>query len=235
MSRSMKPETYAEAALTTPLFAGLSAHEAAALLDADGVRVRHYAAGERIYSPTGFSRCLGFLAAGSARVVKTAPDGAQGGMPMSVLHAGELFGAAALFTGEPCYVADIHAQVSTWAVLIEQAALEGMMRADFRVASNYLTYLTARIRFLSARLDGFVPPTVEERVLSYVRANAVDGIYRPEGGLAAMADALRIGRATLYRAFDALVMQGRLTKRGRTLCVGPYAAARGPDGEDLPE
>lgn len=225
MTRSVKPVRYGEQAARAPLFYGVEAEQVERLLALDGVGVRHYAAGETIYSPDGFERCLGFVVSGSARVVK---DCGTGAMPMSVLRAGELFGAAALFTDGESYVADIRAESSTWAVLIPQSALEEMMRLDLRIAKNYIAYLTARIRFLSARLDGFVPPTVEERVLSYVRANARDGAFRPAHGLSAVADALRISRATLYRAFDALQAQGKLYKDGKTLYLPETAGLKPP-------
>lgn len=223
MARSIKPERYYEQAARCPLFCGVEPEQIERLLCLEGVAVRHYAPGETVYSPDGFARCLGFVVSGAARVFKGCANTA---MPMSVLRAGELFGAAALFNGGKSYVADIRAEGSTWAVLIPQAALEEMMRCDLRIAKNYIAYLTARIRFLSARLDGFVPPSVEDRVLAYVRANASDGAFRPEHGLTALAGALRISRATLYRAFDALQEQGRLVKDGKTL--------RLPDGGAQP-
>ena len=55
------------------------------------------------------------------------------------------------------------AQESTWVLLISEEALRSMMQMDFRVTENYLRYLTARIRFLSGRLDGFLPQSVETR------------------------------------------------------------------------
>lgn len=214
MARCVRPEGYVEEAGLCRLFCGVEAETVERLLALDGVCVRHYASGETIYSPEGFQRCLGFVVSGGARVVKGC---ASGTMPMSVLHAGELFGAAALFNGDESYVADIRAEGSTWAVLIPQTALEEMMRLELCIAKNYIAYLTARIRFLSARLDGFVPPSVEERVLGYIRSNAVEGAFRPAHGLSAVADALRISRATLYRAFDELQAQGRLIKDGKIL------------------
>lgn len=214
MSRSTRPEAYIEAAANTPLFFGLESDTIAALLAIDGVTVKHYASGESIYSSHSFSRCLGFVVSGAARVVKNKSEGA---MPMSVLHAGELFGAAALFNGDARYVADICAQGSTWAVLISEEALSAMMRMEFAVAKNYIEYLTQRIRFLSARLDGFVPPTVEERLLDYIRLNSHDGVFRPERGMTGVANALRVSRATLYRACEALQLEGRLIKVGKTL------------------
>lgn len=214
MSRSRNPQTYAEQAVHTPLFCGLSLPDAAALLNTEGVTVQNFVNGALIYSATGFSRCVGFLLTGGAKVMKG--DGDER-MLMSVLHAGDLFGAATVFSRSERYVADIRAQGSTWAVMISEDALRAIMQKDFRVAENYIAYLTARIRFLSARIDGFVQPTAEERVYLRIRSQATDGVYRPEGGLRAIGDALCISRTTLYRAFDALERDGKIVKDGRTI------------------
>ena len=214
MARSTKPEAYLDAAASTPLFIGVEKERIQTLLSLEGVVVRHYTAGETIYSTEGYERALGFLVFGEARVVKCGENGA---MPMSVLKPGALFGAAAIFNGDDSYVADVRAMGSTWAVLIPQQALEQMMRMEFAVGKNYICYLTERIRFLSARLDGFVPTTVEERLLAYVRANAKDGTFVAAYGFTAVAEALRVSRATMYRACDALQAQGKLIKEGKTL------------------
>lgn len=214
MSRSHNPEAYAEQAAHTPLFCGMPTDTVAALLRSEGVSVQNFGNGALIYSATGFSRCVGFLVSGSAKVIKGDDDGR---MLMSVLHASDLFGAATVFSRSERYVADIRATAATWAVMITEDALRAIMQRDFRVAENYIAYLTARIRFLSARIDGFVRPTAEERVYLHLAMQAKDGAYRPEGGLRAIGDALCISRTTLYRAFDALERDGKIIKDGRTI------------------
>jgi CRP-like cAMP-binding protein len=139
----------------------------------------------------------------------------NGRMPMSVLRQTDLFGAASLFHGDEAYVARVAAAESTWVLLIPEEALCDMMRTDFRVVQNYLRYLTARIRFLSGRLDGFLPQSVEERVLNHIKTRAENGLYESEWSVSALADALRIGRTTLYRAMDKLVSEGKIERHGR--------------------
>lgn len=143
-------------------------------------------------------------------------------MLMSVLHAGELFGAASLFGAGKIYVATIRALESTWAVMISESAVKAMMRENTQIAENYMSYLTARIRFLSARIDGFAQGNVEDRVLLYIQRCAVNGIYTPEYSISALSDALCISRTTLYRSLDKLERSGHLVKDGKIirLCKG---------------
>lgn len=124
-----------------------------------------------------------------------------------------------MFCSEDAYVVDITAKADTWALMIPEDSLKTMMRQDFRITENYLRYLTSRIRFLNKRIDGFVTPTTEARVLLYIENNAEDGVFSPKFPLTALADALCISRATLYRALDTLVERGMIERKGRKITV----------------
>lgn len=213
MSRSKLPEAYLASARGACLFTGLCDSAVVEALRTEGVYVAHFVKGAVIYRPDGFDRSAGFLVSGEAAVTK---GGGESRMLMSVLHAGELFGAATLFMpeGSP-YVSTITAKASCWAVMLPEAALLTMMRRDFRIAENYMAYLTARIRFLSGRIENFTEPTAEERVLRFFQKNAVDGVFAPKVSVSAVAEALCIGRTSLYRALDALEKKGFIKKDGR--------------------
>ena len=213
MSRSTHPAAYARQIAGTFLFSGVSESEIAALVSAEGVRVEHFEKDAVIFDRTQNERALGLILYGSCLVTK---ESETGKMPMSVLRQGDLFGAASLFHREEQYVARVAAAESAWILLISEEALKGMMRSDFRIAENYLAYLTARIRFLSERLDGFLPQSVEERVLQFIRQHAENGLFESEWSVSALAESLRVSRTTLYRAIDKLVLEGKLAKQGRT-------------------
>ena len=221
MSRSLQPTAYIVLAQKTFLFAGIPEEEIASLLGFSGVRVEHYEKDQVIFDRADTERALGIILYGTCVVTKESENGK---MPMSVLRQTDLFGAASLFHDEEAYVARVMAQESTWVLLISEEALRSMMQMDFRVTENYLRYLTARIRFLSGRLDGFLPQSVEERVLNHIKTRAEDGLYESEWNVTQLADALRISRTTLYRAMDKLVSEGKIERHGR--------AFRLPKGEN---
>ena len=212
MSRSLQPKAYASLAGKTFLFAGIPEDEILSLLVIAGVRVAHFEKDQVIFDRADTERALGIILYGACVVTKESENGR---MPMSVLRQTDLFGAAALFHDEEAYVARVMAQESTWALLISEEALRSMMQRDFRVTENYLRYLTARIRFLSGRLDGFLPQSVEERVFNHIKTRAEDGLYESEWSVSHLADALRISRTTLYRAMDKLVSDGKIERHGR--------------------
>lgn len=212
MSRSSNPTVYASFAAGTFLFLGIPEEDVRLLLGAEGVRVEHVEKDQVIFDRDRNERALGIILYGSCAVTKEC-DG--GKMPMSVLRPKDLFGAAALFHAEREYVARVSAEESTWVLLISENALRFMMQSDFRVTENYLRYLTARIRFLSRRLDGFLPQSVEERVLNHIQTNAENGFYESEWSVGALADSLCVSRSTLYRAMDKLVSEGKIERNGR--------------------
>ena len=221
MSRSLQPTAYADFVARTFLFSGLPGEEIFSLLSTNGVRVEHFEKDQVIFDRADTERALGIILYGSCTVTK---ESESGSMPMSVLSSADLFGAASLFHHEEAYVARVTAQKSTWVLLISEEALRGMMQTDFRVTENYLRYLTARIRFLSGRLDGFLPQSVEERVLNHIKTRAENGLYESEWSVTHLADALRVSRTTLYRAMDKLVSEGKIERHGR--------AFRLPKGEN---
>lgn len=218
MSRSRNPETYAAEIVRTPLFQGLTEEETVRLMrtgenaDEKGVSVLYAKKGELIYSPTGFQKCIGVLLSGSASVTKQEHDSS---MLMSILSQGDVFGAATLYTEDDVYVAYIRALESTWCLMLSEEAFRRMMEEDFRIAENYMRYLTKRIRFLSGRIDGFIRPTPADRVYAYMAKNAEDGVFTPKQSIKAIGDALCISRATLYRALDELEQTEQIQRDGK--------------------
>jgi CRP-like cAMP-binding protein len=174
--------------------------------------VEHFEKDQVIFDRTDTVRALGIILYGECVVTK---ESETCRMPMSVLRQTDLFGAASLFQDADAYVARVTASESTWVMLICEDALRDMMQKDFRVTENYLRYLTARIRFLSGRLDGFLPQSVEGRVLNFIKTNAENGLYESEWSVGSLAETLRVSRTTLYRAMDKLVSEGKIERHGR--------------------
>ena len=210
VSRSKNPESYCSVAAQTPLFLGISEETIGQILTGEGITVRHFERGEILCGRERFLQSVGFLVIGRASVMKGECD-----MLMSVLHAGELFGAASLFDAGDRYVATITALESTWAVLIPEDRFRRILAKYPKVNENYLRYLTCRIRFLSDRIDGLAEGSTEDRVYRYICKNASNGVFAPEYSISRIGDALRISRTTLYRAIAVLEQEGKIRKDGR--------------------
>ena len=196
------------------LFRGFSADEIAALLCLPGITLVRYAAGEEILSAHTGSKGLGVLLRGSAVVEKHAKDGY---IRMSELKPCALFGMAAMFLSEDAhaYPTRILAQKDSAALLIPEDTFRDMLKADFRLAENYIRYLTRRIHFLNDRIEELICPTTDQRVLLYLAQNAEDGRFTL--AMTTLAQSLSISRASLYRALDKLEAGGRIRRNRRTI------------------
>ncbi len=190
-----------------PLFAGVDRELLESALDsAERLSVPR---GETIYSRGRFRRCLGVLLEGRVKVDK-------GALTMSVLRAGDLFGAAALFSGGAGYPTTLTAQTDCRILLLPQEEVRRLIREDGAFAENYVTYLSGRIQFLTGRLGALSAASGEGRLAQYLLTNCgEDGALTISA--AQLCRRIGVGRATLYRAFEALEDAGAIAREGKTI------------------
>ncbi|MGI6163941.1 MAG: Crp/Fnr family transcriptional regulator [Bacillota bacterium] len=196
--------------LQTPLFKGLTAAELDSCLAIEGVAWDRFEKGEVIYHPNHYERRLGIILEGRLKVSKVLDDDQK--MIMNILSEGNLVGGVTLFHSFSHYVVEITATTDTHLLFISQAALERMFQADYRLARNYISYLSSRIYFLNHKIERFTRPGAERKLLDYLADNAVES----NGGyevclpysMKDLAAALNISRASLYRVLDNLEKEG---------------------------
>ena len=191
------------------LFSGVDGPLLERLLDsAETCRVPR---GEAIYSPHSFRRCLGVLLSGRVRVSKDA-------LVVSTLRAGDVFGAAALFTGCEDYATTLTALTDCALVLMPQESVAELLRSSPAFAENYVRYLSGRIQFLSARLDAVSAGSARQKLAQYLLSAAGEG---GEVVLSAtqLSARLGVGRASLYRAFEALEGEQAILREGKVIRI----------------
>ena len=164
-----------------------------------------------IYSPHRFRRCLGVLLSGRVQVSKDA-------LVVSTLSAGDLFGAAALFTSNPDYATTLTALSPCQVVLFPQEGVERLLRDSPQFAVNYVRYLSGRIQFLSSRLDTVSAATAEGKLAQYLLSAAGEG-GQVTISATQLSARLGVGRATLYRAFEALEQGGAIAREGKVIRI----------------
>ena len=82
----------------------------------------------------------------------------KGSLAVSLLEPGDLFGAAALYSGEAEFASTITAQRPSACLMLEQSLVDRLLAEQGQIRENYLRYLTGRIRFLSGRLQALAQP-----------------------------------------------------------------------------
>ena len=202
-------------AMTAVFGADFDAARAAALLASPDVRTAEFADGGVIFAD-GTPAALGVLVRGGAEIIRA---GAGGEVLLRTLGAGDVFGAATLF-GRESAGTQVRARGGACAVFLGRAAVEAVFAADPRTAIGYIAFLSEKIGFLNARLSTFTAESAEARLAgSILRAAAGRDAFVSALPLSRLAELLGLGRASLYRAFDALCAAGAIEKKQKNITI----------------
>ena len=165
--------------------------------------------GEVIYSPESFRHALGIVATGRVDVENSS------GVHLNRLTEGGLFGVAAAF-GEPeRYISTIRAAGACEVIFISGALLERLFREEPGCSVRYIAFLTDRVRFLNAKIDGFTAPNVLEALEKWlIRAGSGERSFTV-ASWSGVSRALGVSRTSLYRALDTLEADGKISRDGK--------------------
>jgi len=175
------------------------------------VDYRQVTKGSTVYDRHHFSRCLGVVLIGRIQVRKEQ-------LSISTLTAGDVFGAAALFNEQKDYPTTLTALTDCTLLLIPQEAIRLLLRESPDFAEDYVRYLSGRIQFLSDRLDTLSAGTAEGK-LGYYLLSAADHENAVTLSATQLSARIGVGRASLYRAFDALEQAGVIAREGKTIRI----------------
>lgn len=167
------------------------------------------ARGGVVYGPGRFRRCLGVVLRGRIEVRRES-------ILMATLSAGDVFGAAVLFNDSPDYPTTLTALSPCQTLLIPQECVRRLLRECPAFAEDYAAYLSGRIQFLSQRLEAVSSPSAEGKLARYLLSCGGEAVTL---SATALCQRLGVGRATLYRAFEALEDAGAIAREGKTIRV----------------
>lgn len=179
------------------------------LVESAGTQV--FRRGESILSPERGGRTMGMILTGSAAVVK-------GRAVINTLVPGDIFGAVTLFSDEPSPATTVTARVECSAIFFEKEAIAELIENEPGAAVGFAAYLSARIRFLTRRIEALTAGDSASKLLSYL-------LEREQGGeveiqsCAELARRLDVGRASLYRALDSLETSGDIRRDGKKIFI----------------
>ena len=202
------PLTREEAALLLrgPLFRNVDKALLFRLAEEEGASRVRFEPGV-VYSPQDVRRSLAVVLDGQLQVTK-------GALAVSVLKAGDLFGAAALYSDEAEFAATVTAQRPSLCLMLEQQLVDRLLAEQSQIRENYLRYLTGRIRFLSGRLQTLSQPGAEGKLARYLLSGSGSSCPATE-----LCRRLGVSRASLYRAFSALEDSGLIVRKGKSITI----------------
>ena len=196
----------------SPIFKNVDHSCALKVFEEHGCTAVEFEDGETILSQNDASHKAGIFLLGEA--IATTLDDTKNAL-LRFFKAGDFFGIANLFTNED-YVSSIKAKKHCKVFFFTEDAIRVLLETDRNFLYNYLGFLSGRVCYLNQKIRYLTAGSAERRLALYLSSFQKDTVEL-EDSLSSLSDLLNIGRASLYRAFDTLTLDGYIEKDGRTI------------------
>ena len=199
------------------LFQGMENSKIEKALEAiDPISVE-YSRKEEIYSPTSYEHRLGFIMKGECKVERIKHDGLP--VPLNVLKTGNSFGVISVFSDEDEFPTKITATKDTKIVYITKSDTEKLIRSYPEIALNVITFLSKKIIFLNRKVATFSEDTVENKLASFLADEYTKCGAEFVFNCKRSAEAISVGRASLYRAITSLSDEGIIKLENKKIII----------------
>lgn len=173
---------------------------------------------EVIFSENNYTRSLVIIIKGSASVTKQSNNSK---ILMSILKKGDIFGMATLFYEEENYLTQITALEKVTMAVFSKENVKKIFSLYPSVSENYITILSEKIHFLNKKISTYTKSETIQKVASFILqyANEDKTVSDLPYSITSIADALNVGRASVYRAFDALENDLIIKREGKKIKI----------------
>ena len=201
----------------TFLFNGVDRGTIEHLLKNITIEEKSFVKGDTIYSPVEYEKKIGFVYSGECIVAR---DTHGSFVPLNVLRKYNSFGIIAILSDSNEFPTVIKAKNSCTVLFFSACDVISMLKEHHTVSMNIISFLTAKINFLNDKIAAFSAGSVEEKLASYIL-----GIYKKYNSLEFelnkknSAEALNCGRASLYRAIEALETGGYISVENKKIHI----------------
>ncbi len=160
--------------------------------------------GDVICSEHSDNNRIGFVKSGECTVFRQHIDNTL--TPLNTVKPNSSFGIISVFDGCNDFPTTIIAKKQSVVVFIDKEHLLSLMMKDPRISFNVAKFLAGRVVFLNNKIKAFSGSSVTEKLACYLLSES-DNLDSVTFDLNAKktAEALNIGRASLYRAIQNLV------------------------------
>jgi CRP-like cAMP-binding protein len=164
--------------------------------------------GQIIYDRFDFEKKMGVILSGRVIV----ESGQDGKVLLNVMGEAQAFGVAGLFCKSDEYVSRIIAKEDTKVLFLDESILKELFLSDFTITFNYIVFLSDRICFLNERIQTLTGQTAQQKLAAYLYRRSLTADQPTKlsipFSIKDMAQALDVGRASIYRAFTILEKEG---------------------------
>lgn len=176
-----------------------------------------------IFSEHKYTRSLVIIIKGKASVTKK--SGNQE-ILMSILSASDIFGMATLFYEKENYLTEITALEKVTMAVIDKENLMKIFSEFPKVSENYITILSEKIHFLNKKISTYTKQENIQKVAAFIIQNMNEEKTQADlpYSITSVADALNMGRASVYRSFECLENEGIISRDGKNIIINNITA-----------
>ena len=171
----------------------------------------HYRSGDVIYSPESSKKCVGIVLSGKVAALSE-------NALLKIISENDIFGIANLYS-QDSYPSTIVAKTAAEVLLIEEGAFKALLENDSNLMKTYLSFMSNRIVYLNKKIASLTAGSAEKRLAVFLVDNQQDGVYSLTTSISSLADMINVGRASLYRALEALSEEGLILREGKNIII----------------
>ena len=194
------------------LFSGIPAKELCNDLNTVPHHIQRYAKGETIFHLMENASRIGIVLEGNVQAQKPFPNGSQ--INVSVRKAGELIGAAAVFSKSQKYPCDVVALDSATILFFQREDILLLLQKDLRIMKNFISELATASFMLQQRLELMSYSGIAQKAAFYLLIQARQSgknVIKIPGSVSNWAMVMNVSRSSLHRELKKLEADGLIS------------------------
>lgn len=199
------------------LFKGISENDIEILIQDIAPEMASYKKNDDIFLPDSFEEKIGFVKTGECRVERVKCDGDT--IPLNTLAKYESFGILTVLSVEE-FPTRVKAMKDSEVIFIKKADALKLINSSSPVAMNVIGFLSKKITFLNRKIATFSLDTVEQKLASHIYSRYIkSGSPEIAFNCKRAAETINAGRASVYRALEALSHEGVITFESKKIYI----------------
>lgn len=197
-----------------PIFADVSEEHIEKYFCEKNLKVRSFAQGETAYSSVEKRPQVAIILRGTARVYSKASNDEENAL-LRTLHSGDMFGIANLYAEDNPFPSKIVAASELEILFMDGEIFKEFIETDSTALKNYLAMQSRKIVYLNKKISTFTAGSAEKKLIMFMLDHLDKDVFTVPCSMTELSNMLGIGRASLYRAIDALTDDGTISKQSK--------------------
>ena len=176
-----------------------------------------YKKGDLIFSKERNGRAVGFVLNGECEVLRIRQDSSP--VILNLIRPYDSFGILSVFSQDEDFPTEIYARKNTAVLFLSSDDIFMLIEKYPKISLNIIRFLTERVVFLNKKIAAFSGASVEQKLATLLynkyHAQGAEFIFNCKR----CSEVLGVGRASVYRAIDALVAEGHIVYENKKIKI----------------